>query len=80
MNNKQTIEVTFPAAIPPESFKYMIEGGLEKGSKYNCEVEHTGIEKDGENLYTITTSDGPEAFYYIGMMTAMIIEIFEKER
>lgn len=70
-----TIEVTFPREISPATVKTILEGNMEKKSKYTCSVEFAGYE-DGEAVYNISSQDGAEAFYLIGMTASGIIASF----
>lgn len=71
----ETIEVTFPTNIPKDKVIFIIEGNMKKNSKYSCVVKFDRFE-DNENVFLISSSDGANAFYLIGMTAGAIMEAF----
>jgi len=71
----ETIEVTFPSSIPQQLIIQILEGNLKQNSKYSCKVRFGGFESD-EVVYFVSSEDGPEAFYLIGMTASGIIQKF----
>lgn len=70
------IKVTFPLNFSKEDVIYIIEENLKKNSPYTCNVMFL-YEEDGENVFAVSSNDGAEAFYYIGM-TAFGILAYEE--
>ncbi|NHN26776.1 hypothetical protein FIA58_013910 [Flavobacterium jejuense] len=74
-----TIEVTFPLEIDPNQVIYILESSLSKFTKYNCKVDFKGIEEN-ENIFFISSKDGANAFYFIGMAASNIMHLLDKNK
>ena len=67
-----TIRVTFPAHIPRDIIKQVLEENMHANTQYKCEVKFEKFE-DEENVFLIS-SEPAEAFYLIGMTASQIIK------
>jgi hypothetical protein len=69
----EEIIVTFPKSIPTSKIEFIMEENLKRNSKFRCICKYLK-EEDNENVYSISSGDGAEAFYFIGMTASCIIE------
>lgn len=74
----ETIKVTFPITISPADIVNIMEGNIKKNTQFECTCEFLYIE-DNENVFKISSSDGPSAFYFIGMTASLIMEKLYKQ-
>ncbi len=74
----EMIEATFPLFIPKKKVIEIIQGNMKKNSKYTCEVEFDR-EEEGENVFLISSEDGPSAFYLIGCTAIAMLQHYEKK-
>lgn len=73
-----SIRVTFPTYIPITGVIALMQEAMKRYSKYTIEVEFDK-EEDGENVYWISTDDGPPAFYQAGMTTSIILAQYQSK-
>ena len=71
----ESILVTFPEEISPAVVKDLMEGNIEQNTNFTCSVNFMGIE-DNQNVFKISSTDGPEAFYVIGICASAIVRVF----
>lgn len=73
----EQITITMPVSIPPEVVKNILEGNMKTNSTHRCAVVYKALEEN-EHVYNVYSSDGPMAFYEVGVTAALLLNHYEK--